>query len=84
LGAAAGNLTLTRPDKVPTIAGDVEEYRDATIRLVARRSHELYPRCDHFLELTSEVVDAQKEPDATGELISNDCRLFSAVRASEQ
>ena len=71
-------------EKVPAIAFEVQEYRDFPVRLNTGRRHKLNSSRNHPLVRSPEVVDAQEEPNAAGELLSDDRVLMIAVGACEQ
>ena len=74
-----------RPAKqVPVVARNVDEHRDAPIRLLPRLRHELDAGAAHSRVSGVEVVDAQEEADPTRELSSHDGLLLSAVGACQQ
>jgi len=74
----------SRPKKVPTVAGNIHEDDDLPVRLLPRLGQELHVHAAHPLVGSLEVVNAQEQPDAAGELISDHPRLALTVRLREQ
>src|SRR5262245_52458783 len=54
----------SRPEQIPTIAGDVEKHGDLAVRLRTRRSDEGDAGGGHARVCRGEVVDAEEEADA--------------------
>ncbi len=71
--------------KVPAVAGDVDEHRKPTVRFVRRTANELDIVRPKTLVGLVEVVDAKKQPDAPGELITDRAMLaFTAGLREEE
>jgi fructosamine-3-kinase len=73
-----------RAEKIPPVAGDVEEDDDSAVWLDPRRRDELDARRRHTGQGVIEVVDLQKETDPAGQLVSYDRHLVVTVGAGEQ
>ncbi len=61
----------SRAEKVPFVASDIGEDGEAAVRLIARFSDELDTVIEHAPIASVEVIDAEEESDATGELVPN-------------
>src|ERR1700729_3583624 len=76
--------TSARSEEIPAVAGDVEEYHDPPVRLIAGLGDELDARGPHPVVMRLEVVHAQEQSDAAGELVAHAARLALAVGLGEQ
>src|ERR1700741_3885181 len=61
----------SRAEQVPAVAGDVFEHRELAVRLDAWCRNELHAVRPPPVEGGVEVVDAQRERDATGRLLAD-------------
>lgn len=73
-----------RTQQVPSVAFDVEEDGESAEGLVAGFGDERDPMFDHSLVRGGEVVDAEKESDAPGELLASGPSLIWTVRLCQQ
>ena len=73
-----------RSEQVPAVPGDVEKHRDLTKGFLARLGDELDAGVAHASVCGLEVLDAQEQPDATGELVTNCSLLTLAVGSGEE
>lgn len=81
-GITHSSSSLT--EKVPFVAGEVDEDGKASVRLIARLGEELDTVIEHAAITVVEVVDAKKESDASGELSSNCYSLPVTVGLSQE
>lgn len=75
---------IPRPKQIPTIALDVEENRHLSIRFNARNADESDACGDHPGMHRIEIVDAKKESNPAGELLTSDGFLTVTICACEQ
>src|SRR5262249_52466213 len=83
-GERRARRLVGRAKQIPAVSLEIEEHREATIRFVPRGRHEHYPRGCHSPIGCVEVLDAQEETDAPGELTARDCCLLFTIRSCEQ
>jgi hypothetical protein len=82
--AAGANPPRIGSEQIPAIAFEILEHDDAAVRFLSRRRHEANASLLHALIRCVEIIDAQKQPHASRELLSNNTRLVVAIRASQQ
>src|SRR5687768_12484714 len=73
-----------RTEEVALVAGNVEEHGHLPVALGSRGPYDLCGRRGHAPERCAELVAAQKESDALGELCADDGLLRLAVRSREE
>ena len=74
----------SRAEKVPFVAGNVDEDCDAAVRLSGWRDEEHDPMIEHSAIGGVEVVGAEKQSNASGVLSSDCCSLALAGGLSEE
>lgn len=72
----------SRPEQVPAVAGNIDEDGDLTVWLAPGVGDELDARSAHPVIGGLEVVDAQEQPDAARELVTDRARLTLSAWAS--
>jgi hypothetical protein len=80
----ATDSARARTQDVPAVAGDVEEDGETAVGLVAWWGHEGHAGGAHALVRRVEIVDAEEEAHAAGDLIADRLRLVGAVGSGEQ
>jgi hypothetical protein len=65
------------PQEVPAVSLEIQKDCKSAVRFIARRRHELHTSGEHALVRRIEIVDAQEQPDATGELLPYDAFCWS-------
>lgn len=73
-----------RSEQVPSVAGDVEEDNDASVRLIPWLGDELHAGRAHPFEGVLEVVRTQKQPNSTRELVPDRAGLMLTVSPGEK
>jgi hypothetical protein len=84
LPAARLAVRLPRPEEIPAIAGNIEEYRNLPIDLGARGSDERDARRGHARVGRVEVVDTQEQSDPAGKLLPDGRSLFRPICPRQQ
>ena len=72
------------PQAVPAVSLEIQKDCQSTLRFIARRCHELHTSGEHAVVGRIEIVDAQEQPDATGELLPYDACLLVPIEAREE
>lgn len=75
---------LRRSKQIPSVADDIQEYRDATVGLHPWRRQELNASGPHPLERSAEVIDPQEKTDPAGDLAANRGCVAFPIGTSEQ
>ena len=73
-----------RPQKIPTVALEIQKHRHLTIGIHTPRRNEPNAGGFHPRIICLEVIDAEEKPDASRELLADNLLLAVAVRARKQ
>ncbi len=75
---------LRRAEQIPPVSSDIYEHRYPSVVFRARLSDELDPSSEHLLVGLFKVLDSEKEPDPSCNLIPDRLRLVRSIGTSEQ